>query len=167
MDFLKNLDELTQLYEGLYDVLLREREALIGAQLDAVTELAKNKEALLYKIRAAEKVRQFAALQFAKQINFKSQDVRLLAMADHCQAQGDLAMALTLRERHKILQMQVTRAQEQNEENEIYASAALRILQGAVRDITQTVTEKPTYGKMGKLAGTTETQSGNFVKREA
>jgi hypothetical protein len=167
MDFLKSLEEMTLLYQRLNEILRLERDSLIDADLEALKEQTKAKEALLYKIRNTEKMRQLAAMSFAKSKGFVGVDVRLLALADRCEDLGDKPLATQLRDRHKVLQIQVEQAQEQNKENEVYASAALRILDGAVKDITQTVTEKPTYGKKGQMAGTTETQSGNFVKREA
>jgi len=167
MDFLKNLEDLTKLYEDLIAVMELEREALIGADLAALTQQNLAKENILFKIRASEKKRQLMAMAFAKDKGVPTTDVRLLALADRCEFLGEKQLALQMRTRHALLQMQVERAAELNKENEIYASSALRILQGAVKDITQSVTEKPTYGKRGQMAGSSETQAGNFIKREA
>ena len=167
MDFLKNLEVLTKLYQELNSIMELERDALISADLAELSIQTRNKDNKLEQIRSSEKKRQLMAAAFAQSKGFAGADIRLLALADRCDDIQERELAKTLRGLHSVLQLEVEKAAELNRENEIFAGSALRILHGAMKDIKHTVTEKPTYGKRGKMAGTIETQAGNFIKREA
>ncbi len=163
---LQVLEELSKHYQALDDSLRLERESLIAADLPKLAERTKAKEKILYKIRAVDKERVRAALEFGQEIGLTDMAPRLLGLADQCVKKGQGKLALFLREKHKVLGLHIQRAQEHNADNEAYANSALQALQGSMNEIKQTVTETPTYGKKGQMSGTIETQAGNFVRKE-
>jgi|GEM_PF-6560289 len=166
-ELMQTLADLSRAYQGLAEALRLEREALISADIEKLAERTKAKEVLLYRIRALDKVRLAAAKKLADRFGLTDTAPRLLQLADHCEKKGEAELAKLLRTQHQVLSLHVQRSQEQNAENEIYAGSALKILHGSMSDIQQTLTEKPTYGKQGKMAGSLETSAGQLVRKEA
>jgi hypothetical protein len=154
-----SLEELVVLYRNLFDLLHREKAYLIQADIENLTESNKTKEALLYKIRSVDKERAAVAKELAKTVG---SDVRLLAIAEKIQS-------AELKNLHQTLSLQIQRVVELNRDNEDYTRSALRILNGAIDDIKQAAAgpKQKVYGKSGQAASTTESQSGNFVSKEA
>lgn len=157
------LTELCYLYEELYKNLQAEKKFLIGADIAHLTENNKPKEALLYKIRALDRQREKLAKELALHLGLKQEDARLLKLAGKLQGED----ATSLKSFHKKLSALITQVTECNSENSVYAESALKVFDGAMSEIKQTVTTKPTYGKLGKMSDSSETNSGNFVSKEA
>jgi hypothetical protein len=161
----QTLEELVVLYRNLFDHLHREKTYLIQADITNLNESNKTKEALLYKIRSIDKERASTAKALAKNIG---SEVRLLAIAEKILATHKDESAV-LKSLHQTLSLQIARVIELNRDNENYTLSALRILNGAIDDIKQAAggKKKKTYGKSGQAAATPESQSGNFVSKEA
>ncbi len=157
------LGELAELYENLLTVLQTEKSYLIHAEIEKLVENNRAKEALLYKIRYMDRRRQKIASEFAISLGLPPEELRLLEIAKKLKGNE----AENLRSIHKTLNMQVERAVDFNRENEGYAHSALKTLDGAIKDIQQSVTVKPTYGNKGQMAGSHESNAGNFVSKEA
>jgi hypothetical protein len=157
------LTELCSLYEELFVSLKSEKKCLILADIQALTENNKLKEALLYKIRALDRHREKLANEMAVKLGLKQEDARLLKLASKLTGEDSTA----LKTFHKKLSAVITQVTEYNSENSQYAESALKVFDGAFSEIKQTVTTKSTYGKQGKMAGSTETNAGNFVSKEA
>jgi hypothetical protein len=160
------IGEMNRLYQALSEVLRNERVHLLGAATERLTESNRSKELLLLKLRGLEKERVQSASGLSNILGMGRDNPRLLKIAEKMEAFKHTEWARVFRDLHKVLTLHIQHAQEQNHENEIYAGSALKVLQGAVQNIKQTITNKPTYGKQGQMAGSTETQSGNFVRRE-
>ena len=111
--------------------------------MEKLGESNKTKEALLYKIRAVDRNREKAAKELAIAIGADSTQPRLLDLAR--KLKGPQGQAL--QDWHKTLSLQIERVIEFNQENEQYAKSALTALNGAMNEIKQTVTVKPTYGE--------------------
>ncbi len=161
-ELVRVLEELTVLYRNLFDLLQKEKSHLILAEVDKLVESNRTKEALLFKIRSLDKKRELKALLLTKTLDMADGEIRLLEIAKKMPK----LQAEQLRAIHKTLSLQVERVIEFNSENEQYAQSALRALNGAMNEIKQTVSVKPTYGKKGQMAGSQESNAGNFVSRE-
>ena len=163
---LLTLGEMAEIYVQLLTNLQSERSYLVQANVEKLVENTGTKEKLLYRIRILDRERQNFALAFAKELGLPSEEMRLSELAKKVQSKGQNSLAESLRLMHKTLSQQIEKVIEVNQDNEVYAQSALKTLNGAMDEIKQTVTVKPTYGKKGRMAGNQETSSGNFVSRE-
>jgi hypothetical protein len=159
-----SLDELGVMYNSLYEILIKEKTLLISSAIEELKESNKSKEKILYKIRAADKIRLERARELAKALGADTKEPRLLLLADKLKLQPE---SKKLRDLHKSLSSWIERVRELNEENETYTQSALKILNGAIDEVKQTVVGKKSYGKQGQVATGNSTQSGNFVSKEA
>lgn len=157
-----NLDDLIKNYRSLLDLVRKEKELLIAADIEKLIESNKNKEALLYRLKGLDAGRERYAHELAYLVNGDVQNPRLLELAQKIGGTaGD-----KLRNIHSTLDILIKRVTELNKENEEYAQSALQNLNGAVGNIKDTLSGKKTYEKKGKMAYGPE-KSGNFVSKEA
>jgi len=156
-----NLDEMITLYRQLLDIVRKEKELLLAAQLDDLTENNTLKDQVLMKIRLADTLRFKHAQELALVIKAEYENPRLLDIAQKMPAaEGD-----RLRSQHATLDLLIKRLMEFNRENEEYAQSALKTLNGTMNDIKETLTGKKTYEKKGQYKAGPE-QAGNFVRKE-
>lgn len=157
-----NLDELMKQYRGMLDVLRKEQEALVKADLKGITESHQNKEALLYKIRGLDSARERYAKELGWLLDIESTQPRLLEIATKMSSEnGD-----KLRRMHAGMDILVRKVVELNRDNETYTTSALNTLNGALGEIKDTVSGKKTYEKKGKMNYGPD-KAGNFVSKEA
>lgn len=157
-----NLDDLVKNYRSLLDLIRKEKDLLIAADIEKLIESNKSKEALLYRLKGLDSGRERYAEELAYQINADTKSPRLLELAQKIGGTaGD-----KLRNIHSTLDILIKRLTELNKENEEYAQSALQNLNGAVGNIKDTLSGKKTYEKKGKMAYGPE-KAGNFVSKEA
>lgn len=156
-----NLEDLTKSYRSILEMVRRERELLIAADLEKLREHNIGKETALYKLKALDSARERYARELADQLGADSAQPRLLELAQKISGdRGD-----RLRTIHATLELLVRRASELNRTNEEYARSALSGLSGALENIKDTLVGKQTYEKKGRMAYGPE-KTGNFVRRE-
>ncbi len=156
-----NLDELTKNYRLLLDLLRREKDLLIGADIEKLNQCNHEKENLLYKIRTLDSARERYAKELAQLIGADVANPRLLELSKKVSSkEGD-----RLRTIHATLEILIKRVTELNKENEQYASSALSVLNGAMDNIKETLVGKKTYAREGKMSYGPE-KAGNFVRKE-
>ncbi len=158
-----NLEDLTKLYRQLLEIVRKEKELLIAADITKLDENNKEKEALLYKIRSQDSARERYAKEFAQVIGGDVNAPRLLDFAKILHGTGAEKRLRTI---HSMLEMIVTRVQALNKENEEYAQSALGLLNGAMTNVKETLAGKKTYARKGKMEYGPD-RAGNFVKKEA
>lgn len=157
-----NLEELTKLYRQMLDLVRKEKDLLIAADLEKLEQSNQSKEDLLYKVKTCDSFREKYAKELAYAINADTAQPRLLELAQVVGgAAGDRLRAI-----HATLQLLVGRVQAINKENEEYASSALGNLNGALNDIKGTLSGKKTYGQKGQMSHGPD-RAGNFVSKEA
>lgn len=157
-----NLEDLIKNYRSLLDLVRKEKDLLISAEIEKLIESNKNKEALLYRLKGLDSGRERYAQEFAHLLGADVKSPRLLEIAQKVGGPtGD-----KLRNIHSTLDILIKRVSELNKENETYAQSALQNLNGAVGNIKETLSGKKTYEKKGKMAYGPE-KSGNFVSKEA
>ncbi len=160
-----NLDELTKLYRSLLDVIRKEKEILVEANIQKLDESNKTKEAILHKIRSQDSARERYAQEFAQTLGLAGQEAlhpRLLELAKKVQGPA----ADRLRSIHAMLEILVKRSSDLNRENEEYTQAALKNLNGALNNIKDTLGGKKTYSRQGTMAAAGPDKAGNFVSKE-
>lgn len=156
------LEEQVRHYRGLLDTVRREKEILIASQLDELNENNRAKEAVLIKIRDLEDRRIRSAAALATALNLHEESPRLQELARV--AGGE--MGDRLRNFHSVLELLLKRVQELNKENETLVKSALQHVTGAMKEIRDTLKEKPTYQRRGEVS-TGSGSTGHLVSREA
>lgn len=167
-----NLEELTKLYRTLLDLIRKEKEILVSANVEKLNESNQSKEALLYKIRAQDSIRERYAQELANLIgltNTEAAQPRLLEISKKLQNIPFVVGADRLRAIHATLELLVKRSSDLNKENEEYTQSALKSLNGAINNIKDTLGGKKTYGRQGANVKMSEgpDRAGNFVSKEA
>ncbi len=159
----QNLEELTKLYRQLLDVVRKEKEFLLAADIENIDLINIEKESLLTKVRSQDSARERYAKEFAHLIGADSNSPRLL---DFAKILNGTEAEKRLRTLHSMLEMLVGRVVSINKENQNYADNALKTIQGAMSNVKETLSGKSTYARKGQLEHGPH-KSGNFVKREA
>ena len=155
------LEDQVKVYRGLLDVVRKEKDILISANLDDLNENNRSKEAMLIKIRALEAQRLKNAADVYLSLGLQGDQPRLLDSARHVSD----AQAEKLRSIHSVLELLLKRVQEYNRQNESLVQSALTNITGAMNAIKTTLQEKPVYQKQGEVQG--QSQSGQLVSKEA
>ena len=158
---LDNLDGMVKIYRGLLEVVRKEKEILIEAQLDQLNENNRVKEALLLKSRTQELARIALVDDLRRMEMIRKDEVRLLDLAVHFGgSEGD-----KLRNMHSVLTLLIKRVQGLNKQNEGLVNSALQSVTGAMNNIKQTLSDKGTYANKGAMKdSSTQPQ---LVSREA
>ena len=159
---ISNLEDLTKNYRQLLDLVRKEKQLLIDANIDFINESNFQKEVLLTKIQELDAHRVDYASEVADKLNISKGDARLLNIANHLGgAQGD-----KLRSQHAALEMILKRLSEINKDNAIYAEAAVHTVSKALESIRETLMRQKTYQNKGKYQQGTD-KSGHLVSKEA
>ncbi|MCB0365931.1 MAG: flagellar protein FlgN [Bdellovibrionaceae bacterium] len=157
-----NLEDQVKIYRSLLEVVRKEKDILISANLDDLTENNKAKEAMLLKLRGLESSRIRYVAELAVSEGMPTESPRLVDLAIHFGGEVEDR----LRNLHSVLELLLKRVQEYNQQNEGLVNSALEKITGAMNAIRDTLTEKPTYEKKGQMADQ-GAQSGQLVSREA
>lgn len=155
------LEEQIKVYRHLLEVVRKEKEILVSANLDDLNENNRTKEAMLLKIRALESERISSAAEVCTVLRVSVEQPRLLDIAKYL----DDGLGDKLRNIHSVLELLLRRVQEYNRGNEILVQSALTNITGAMKAIKGSLEEKPTYQKKGEVEG--HASSGQLVSREA
>lgn len=157
----QTLDSIIKVYRQLLDVVRKEREILISANLDDLNQNNRTKEATLIRARQLEAERLQLAQELSKAEGLDTERIRLLDFAQHFGGEvGD-----RFRRLHSVLDLLLKRVKEFNLQNEVLVHSALDTVTGAMTDIKETISDKRTYKQGGKLQGT-QTEAGQLVSRE-
>jgi len=155
-----SLGELIKVYRHLLNVVRREREILISANLGDLNENNHNKETTLVKARSIEETR----IQMTKELATSeglSENTKLMEFARLVGGEiGD-----RLRNHQSVLELLLKRVKEYNLQNETLVNSALDMITGGIGSIRDSLKEKPTYKKSGSIASR-PTESGQLVRKE-
>ncbi len=155
------LEEQIKVYRHLLEVVRKEKDILVTANLDELNENNRSKDAMLIKIRALEVERTRATLHVCQGLGLSAESPRLLEIAKYLPDE----VGEKLRNIHSVLDLLLRRVQEHNRQNEILVQSALNNITGAMNAIKGSLEAKPTYQKKGEVEG--QTTSGNLVSRQA
>lgn len=159
---IQTLDEQIKVYRHLLDVVRKEKDILVSANLDDLNENNKTKEAMLLKIRALETDRIKFAAAVCQDIGLTQDEPKLLDIA----RKVDTAASERLHSIHSVLELLLRRVQELNQQNESLVNSALATVTGAMNAIKGTLQEKPTYQRQGEVSAV-PASAGQLVSREA
>lgn len=154
------LEEEIKIYRGLLDVVRKEKEALIAAQIPPLEEINRAKENLILKIKTLDRQREKYATELARQVGVNFESPRLLEIA----GQMPDVESEKLRSIHNTLDLLIKRIRELNKYNEELVAASLKTVTGALGAIRNSIAPKPTYKPSGSVASAEV--AGHFVHRE-
>jgi flagellar biosynthesis/type III secretory pathway chaperone len=158
----ESLEGLIKAYRQLLQVVRTEKDILISADLDELTENNKTKETTLIKIRGLEHIRMRYSEEFAQELGLDPKEPRLLDFAVLLQgAEGE-----RLRNIHSVLELLLKRVREHNQDNEVLIKSALESITGAMKAVRDSLHSKPTYERQGKVKDSGSTSAGALVSRE-
>lgn len=161
-ELVENLDQMIKVYRQLLNIVRKEREILVSANLDDLNDNNKAKESMLIQAKAIEDQRLLLTEKLAAEEGMADAQPKLLEMAVHIGGpDGD-----KLRNMHAVLDLLMRRIKEFNGYNESLVNSALQNITGAMKAIKETLQEKPTYQKQGKISSAGG-QAGHLVSREA
>lgn len=161
-DLVQNIEQMIKVYRHLLDVMRREKQILIDADLNQLNENNQNKEKVLIKLRGLDARRLQLVSEIASSVEIKKEDPKLLDLAIHFGGdQGD-----KLRNLHSVLVLLLKRIQEYNVQNEQLIKSALDNVTGTLKNLKNTLIEKNTYEKKGKLKEQKNPEA-QFVSKEA
>ena len=155
------LEDQVKVYRLLLDLVRKEKEILISANLDDLNENNRGKEAMLIKIRGLELQRQRWALEVHRELNLEGDEPRLLDLARHL----DEVRSERLRSVHNVLELLLRRVQDYNRGNEALVHSALSNITDAMNQLKGNLQDKSTYQKKGEKGASPA--AGHLVSREA
>lgn len=159
---IETLEILIKHYRLLLELVRKEKDLLIAAQIEELITSNQIKESMLNKVKSIDSQREKFAKVLANKYNLEESSIRLLELAKKV----DPKTAGTLVSLHKTLEMLIAEIQEQNRENEIYTQSALKVLNGALGNLKETLQGKKNYARKGQMSEGPE-KAGNLVSREA
>ncbi|MFN3454907.1 MAG: flagellar protein FlgN [Pseudobdellovibrio sp.] len=157
-----NLDEMLKHYRQLLDLVRKEKDILIAANMNDLEDNNTHKEQLISKIKYLDSLRMNYASELAHLIGADYEQPRLLEIS---QKMGGVE-GEKLRTMHSALELVINRLSAINKENEIYANSALQSVNSALNNFKDHLSGQKTYQNKGKYKQGPDT-SGHLVKREA
>ena len=157
----KSLDALVTVYRHLLELVRKENDVLICADLNEIPGINKSKEKMVLKINELEEQRIAASQSLAQDLKMDGEP-RLLKLAGKL----DSSRGEKLKQTHSVLSMLVQRISEINKKNATLANSALSHINGAMKSITDTLNENPTYRNSGSMKEENEGASGRLIQKE-
>ncbi len=155
------LESLLKTYQELLTHVRKEKEILIQANLEHIQQSNKEKESLLFKIKALDSQRQKIAQSLGRDL-INEENPRLLQLIPKFSE----PISSDIRGIHLQLNLCLEQLQECNRENEEHTRSALNHLSGALSEIKETLSGKSTYQRKGRMQKG-PSPAGNIVRREA
>ncbi|HEX4923504.1 MAG TPA: flagellar protein FlgN [Bdellovibrionales bacterium] len=158
------LEDEVGIYRHLLEMVRGEKDVLIAADLDAITENNRAKEMMITKLRVLERARQAVVGELLPQLKMPEAQPRLLDLA--VKLGGDKGEKL--RTIHSTLDLMIKRIREYNEQNEKLIQSALKTFEGSMNALRNNLAENKTYKRKGQASAVEATaQSGQFISKEA
>lgn len=157
-----SLEDLVKVYRLLLNIVRKEKDILISANLDELAVNNRTKEAALMKAKEIEDFRRLAATELAQSEGLDPDSTRLLDFARHF----DGPIGERFRKMHAVLDLLMKRVREHNQYNEVLVGSALNNITGAMDNLRDNLGSGKTYKKSGAVQ-TGPAESGSFVRKEA
>lgn len=143
----ENIQQMIKMYRVLLDIVRKEKEILISANLKDLNENNKKKESLLFKLRQLEGERMKFVKDLCLHEGIKKEEPRLLDLAIHFEGEeGD-----KLRNIHSVLVLLLNRIKNFNDQNESLVRSALETVNGSMTSIKKDLNSNQTYESKGGI----------------
>ena len=160
---IQSLQQLVKVYGRLLDIVEKENQALIKADLNKISIIHATKEKLVSEVQDLDAQWPQWVSRIAQALNVEKENISLLELAPHAPA----LQRQEIEELHSVLQKLVHPIVEWNQKNEALAQSALSHVAGAMDSITSSLNENPTYKKSGDMEPVNKEAQGRLVSREA
>jgi len=154
------LEDEVRIYRTLLELVRREKDVLVSAKIDDLNENNRAKEAVLLKIKSLERLREKYARETALSVGAQSESPRLLEIAFKMEDPYNSK----LRTIHSTLDLLIKRIKEISDANEELIRASLKVVNGALGAIRDTLQPRQTYAPSGEVKKTEV--AGHFVSKE-
>jgi len=154
------LEDEVKVYRAMLDLVRREKDVLIAANITELEECNQAKEAMVLKVRGLERIREKAARELGAVVGLTSDNPRLLDLASKMLDPE----SSKLRSVHSTLDLLVRRIKDLNSANEELIQSSLKAVNGALGAIKQTLQPKTTYAASGEVKQ--NEVAGHFVSKE-
>lgn len=155
------LEDEIKVYRALLDLVRREKEILVSAKIDDLSDNNRAKELLILKSKGLDRQRETQARELAKLVGADHESPRLLDIAAKMEPkQNDQLRAI-----HTTLDLLIRRMKELNTANEALVQSSLKVVNGALGAIRDTLSPKATYAPTGDI-NKKENVSGHFVSKD-
>jgi len=164
-ELVKHLSQLVLVYRHLLDLVRKEKQLLLNADLETLKEITDSKEKMLKKIKDLENQWMATAVKIYSATGLKAQDQspRLAEIATQYFGK-DQEKLVRIR---AVLNLLVQRTSAVNRQNETLTQSALSHVSGAMTAIKNTLNKKnSTYEKKGKRNEQPSETSGRLVSKE-
>lgn len=141
------LEHATELYQSLFAVVQKEKDAVVGLNLQQLNEACKAKENLLLKLRILEEQREQLMDKLAAVLNCEPHDISLIQLSNLVKEPyaGRLRICST-----KLLSL-IQELQEANRQNKMLLSHSLELVQGSFNLLNNVMAANPVYYRSGDL----------------
>ena len=154
------LEDEIKVYRAMLDLVRREKDVLISANITELEECNQAKETMVLKVRGLERIREKAARELGGILGVTSENPRLLDLASKMLDPE----SSKLRSIHSTLDLLVKRIKDLNSANEELIQSSLKAVNGALGAIKQTLQPKTTYAASGEVKQ--NEVAGHFVSKE-
>ncbi|MCB9073243.1 MAG: flagellar protein FlgN [Bdellovibrionaceae bacterium] len=161
-DLIQQLQQLVVVYRTLFCVVRSEHNALIQADVGALSALNETKTKLIVRIKKMEVEWSTIAKEMCPEVETGSTP-RLVTLALRLEGEKRVHL-LRLR---KVLNMLIEKTHAMNKENEVLIQSALAHVSGAMNAIREDIVKDSVYQKKGKKNESSEKLSGRLMSKEA
>lgn len=141
------LEHTTELYQALFGVVQKEKDAVAGLNLQQLNEACKAKDNLLLKLRILEEQREQLMDKLAGVLNCEPHEVSLTQLSNLVEE----PYAARLRACSTQLLSLIQNLQEANRHNKMLLSHSLELVKGSYNLLNNVMAANPVYYRSGDL----------------
>lgn len=141
------LEHTTELYQSLFAVVQKEKDAVVGLNLQQLNEACKAKDNLLLKLRILEEQREQLMDKLAVVLNRGPHEISLTQLSNLVQE----PYAGRLRTCSSKLLSLIQELQEANQQNKMLLSHSLELVKGSYDLLNNVMAANPVYYRSGDL----------------
>jgi flagellar biosynthesis/type III secretory pathway chaperone len=154
---LRLLAHATELYQSLHAVIEKEKDAVVGLNLQQLNEACKSKDNLLLKLRILEEQREKIMDKLAAEFACSPQNLTLNKLAQLVEE----SYAHQLRDRSTDLLALIETLQDASQHNKFLMSHSLELIRGSYNLLNNLATTNLVYYRSGNLQN--NAQSGKLL----
>jgi flagellar biosynthesis/type III secretory pathway chaperone len=147
------LEHTTELYQSLFAVVQKEKDAVVGLNLQQLNAACKAKDNLLLKLRILEEQREQLMDRLAVILNWGPHEISLTQLSNLVK-QPDADRLRTCST--KLLSL-IQKLQEANQQNKMLLSHSLELVQGSYDLLNNVMAANPVYYRSGDLRKSKQT----------
>jgi len=141
------LEHATELYQSLFAVVQKEKDAVVGLNLQQLNSACKAKDNLLLKLRILEEQREQLMDRVATVLNCQPHEISLTQLSNLVEE----PYAGRFRTCNRMLLSLIQKLQEANQQNKMLLSHSLELVQGSYNLLNNVMAANPVYYRSGDL----------------